>query len=275
MPETGILSPEQQVVFDPIRTRVLQARGVLQPHLEDEGAEDESYGVFEVDFKTVGEFYHKIETGFTHIPEEELFIGPPEAQANARFADLNGELVSVVDSASARAAIEMIVEQGEAPTTAHPNAHFWVFDTVRTQYAEALAHTGQTGIPIVPVRPVVANPMTHFYDDTSEGTVIHDPLTHKVADTMSHRSVVVCRLANLRGGDRSGEPCDNGTTRHRMTSLADCFTNAYKGVRTGVRHRVIFSPRRLHEWTTSKQMERVGSRSRGPHATSPHKSFRS
>src|SRR5215467_8244546 len=129
LPETGILSADQQAIFDPIRTRVLQAQGAQPTHLEEEGGDDGGYEPFEVDFKTVGEFYHKIETGFTHIPEEELFIGPPEAQANARFVDLNGELVSVVDPASARAAIEMIVEQGEAPTTAHPEAHFWVFDT--------------------------------------------------------------------------------------------------------------------------------------------------
>src|SRR5579864_3635155 len=182
MPETGILSAEQQALFDPIRARVLEAQATMQASLEDEEDEDESYEPFEVDFKTVGEFYHKIETGFTHIPEEELFIGPPEAQANARFVDLNGDLIAIVDRASACAAIERIIEQGEAPTSAHPDAHFWVFDNVRIQYAAAMAQAEQSGIPFEPVRPVVANPMTHFYDDTSGGIVIHDPLTHKVAD---------------------------------------------------------------------------------------------
>jgi CDGSH-type Zn-finger protein len=137
MPETGILSAEQQALFDPILTRVLAAQDALQTSLEEEEGEDECYEPFEVDFKTVGEFYHKIETGFTHIPEEELFIGPPEAQANARFVDLSGDLVAIVDRASACAAIERIVEQGEAPTSDHPDAHFWVFNKVRTQFAEA------------------------------------------------------------------------------------------------------------------------------------------
>src|SRR5439155_4307502 len=127
-------------------------------------------------------FYHKIETGYTHIPEEELFIGPVEAQANARFVDLSGDLIGVVDRASACAAIERIIEQGEAPTSAHPDAHFWVFDRVRVQYEEAVKHAEQSGIPFKPVRPVVSNPMTHFYDDTSGGVVIRDPLTHEVAD---------------------------------------------------------------------------------------------
>ncbi len=177
-----IRTARRRNLIDPIRARVLEAQVAMQASLEDEEDENESYEPFEVDFKTVGEFYHKIETGFTHIPEEELFIGPPEAQANARFVDLNGDMVAIVDRASACAAIERIVEQGEAPTSAHPDAHFWVFDNVRTQYAEAMAQAEQTGIPFEPVRPVVANPMTHFYDDTSGGIIIHDPLTHEVAD---------------------------------------------------------------------------------------------
>ena len=37
--------------------------------------------------------------------------------------------------------------------------------------------------------------------------------------TVSHRSIVVCRLANLRGGYRRGEPFYNCTTRHRITPL--------------------------------------------------------
>ena len=149
---------------------------------QEEERDDEGCKPFEIDFKSVGEFYHKIETGFTYIPEEELFIGPPEAQANARFVDLRGNLVSIVDRASACSAIEAIVEQGEAPTSAHPDAHFWVFDKVRRQYAEAMAQGQRSGVPFEPVRPVISNPMTRFYDDTSGGIVIDDPLTHEVAD---------------------------------------------------------------------------------------------
>ncbi|MDQ2902406.1 MAG: CDGSH iron-sulfur domain-containing protein [Chloroflexota bacterium] len=182
MPELGILSAEQQALFDPIRARVLASQGAIQASLDEEIGGEESFEPFEVDFKTVGEFYHKIETGFTHIPEEDLFIGPPEAQANARFVDLKGDLISTVDRASACAAIERVVEQGEAPTSDHPDAHFWVFDRVRTQYAEAVAQAQQSGVAFEPVRPVISNPMTHFYDDTSGGTVIREPLSHEVAD---------------------------------------------------------------------------------------------
>jgi len=180
MPESGILPPEQQAGFDAIRARVLDTQGGgPAPVVADD---NESFEPFDIDFATVGEFYHKIETGFHNIAEEELFIGPPEAQANARYVDLGGELTAVIDCASACAAIEIIVEQGEAPTEMHPDAHFVVFDTVRREYAAALVQAERSGVPFEPVRPVVENPMTRFYDDTSGGTIIHDPLTHQVAD---------------------------------------------------------------------------------------------
>jgi hypothetical protein len=190
MPEAGILTPEQEAIYSAMRARIVAAEGG--------GADDSSAGgapvslgsgvrakvsePFDIDFKTVGEFYHKIETGFVNIPQRALFIGPPEAQANARYVDLAGELVSVVDSASARRAIEMIVEQGEAPSAAHPDAHFVVFDTIRAEYARELESARARGEAFDPVRPVVSNPMTRFYDDTSGGTLVTNPTTHEVAE---------------------------------------------------------------------------------------------
>lgn len=137
---------------------------------------------FEVDFKTVGEFYQKIRSGFHNIPESDLFIGPPEAQTNARYVDLQGALVAVTNRDSACAGIDMVIEQGESPSSAHPDAHFVVFDTIRKEYEEAVAAAEASGTVFDPVRPVASNPMTRFYDDPSDGTIIRDPLTHDVAD---------------------------------------------------------------------------------------------
>ncbi len=190
MPEAGVLTPEQDAIYATMRARIVESQGGV-PGDEGEGGAPISLGddannatcePFDIDFKTVGEFYHKIETGFRTIPEQELFIGPREAQANARFVDLAGELVAVVDRESACAAIEMIVEQGEAPSTAHPDAHFCIFDAIRHDFDDAIAATRASGSVFAPVRPVVSNPMTRFYDDTSGGTLIADPLTHDVAD---------------------------------------------------------------------------------------------
>ncbi len=190
MPEAGVLSAEQEAIYTTIRARIVAAQGGGATDIGEGGAplqldaldSGTSCEPFEIDFKTVGEFYHKIETGFHAIPEADLFIGPSEAQANARFVDLAGELVPVIDTASACAGIDMIVEQGEAPSAAHPDAHFCVFDTIRKELEQAAAEASAAGVPFEPVRPVISNPMTRFYEDTSGGTIIRDPLTHAVAD---------------------------------------------------------------------------------------------
>ena len=183
MPEAGILTPEQDAFFADIRARVLAESGT--PTFAAAGGMAEvmaGFEPFEIDFATVGEFYHKIESAFRNIPEQELFIGPVEGQANARFLDFGGELVTVRDRDSACAAIEMIVEQGEAPTSAHPDAHFWVFDGIRQEFEDAMRKAADRGDRFEPVRPVVSNPMTRFYDDTSGGVVIAAPHTHLVAE---------------------------------------------------------------------------------------------
>jgi CDGSH-type Zn-finger protein len=137
---------------------------------------------FDIDFTTQGEFYHKIMTGIACIPEEELFIGPRGAQAKARFIGFEGKLLPVFDRKSALGAIQMVIEQGEAPTAAHPDAHFWVFRSIWREFIAAQIEAEKRGERFDPVRPVVANPMTRFYDDTAGGTLISDPLTHQVAD---------------------------------------------------------------------------------------------
>jgi len=188
MPEAGVLAPDQEAVYARMLARIVALEGGDSVDEGEGGAPlavaeaETSCEPFDIDFKTVGEFYHKIETGLNAIPERELFIGPPEAQANARFLDVDGELVTVVDRASACAGINMIVEQGEAPSAAHPDAHFVVFDEIRKEFEAAVAEATASGTVFQPVRPVVPNPMTRFYDDTSGGTVIADPPTHAVAD---------------------------------------------------------------------------------------------
>jgi CDGSH-type Zn-finger protein len=57
-----------------------------------------------------------------------------------------------------------------------------IFDTIRKELEVAVAAARAHGTTFQPVRPVVANPMTRFYEDTSKGTLILDATTHQVAD---------------------------------------------------------------------------------------------
>lgn len=183
MPEPGILSAEEQAEAEEVAARVRERRGRREhTELHVDAATVAGCEPFDIDFTTQGDFYHKIMSGIACIPEEELFIGPPEAQANARFIGFANKLQPVVDRKSALGAIQTVIEQGEAPTAAHPDAHFWVFRAIWREYREAVRQAKERGAEFNPVRPVVSNPMTRFYDDTTGGTLISDPLTHQVAD---------------------------------------------------------------------------------------------
>ena len=79
------------------------------------------------DFATIGELYRAIEIGFDHLAEKigesRLFLGPPGAQATSRHFWFP-ELTPVTDLASAHAAIDTIVEQGEGARGEWRSAHF-------------------------------------------------------------------------------------------------------------------------------------------------------
>ena len=76
----------------------------------------------------------------TRMGEERLFIGPRDAQANGehfRFA----ELVEVTDLASASAAIETIVEQGEGARGDWREAHFGRLLTILDEFLACARRT--------------------------------------------------------------------------------------------------------------------------------------
>jgi len=176
MPEDGVLPKERHAEYERIRRRVaqkadggafLRAQNAIEP--------------FDVDFRTVGEFYHKVESAFSHIDPSRLFIGDPAAQATPQYLDFPKELIAVTDAASASRAIEMIVEQGESPTAEHPDAHFCVFDSIRREY-EAMTERARNERRLFdPVRPLLSNPCTRGICETPGTNRITDPVAQELA----------------------------------------------------------------------------------------------
>jgi hypothetical protein len=89
--------------------------------------EADAIGPIAADFQTISHLYRSLEDALAWLvvqnSEEWLFIGPPRAQARGdvfRFP----ELVPVTDLASARRAIDTIVEQGEGARGEWKKAHF-------------------------------------------------------------------------------------------------------------------------------------------------------
>jgi hypothetical protein len=106
------------------------------------------------DFATVGHLYRSIEHGFAHLAEkfgeENLFVGPPRAQATTRdFAW--PELVPVTDLASAQRAIDTILEQGEGARGHWEDAHFGQFVRILDEYRAMVDDNPRFD----PVRPVM------------------------------------------------------------------------------------------------------------------------
>jgi len=107
---------------------------------------------------------------------DRVFIGPPQAQVTqVNFAW--PQLVPITDLASATAAVEAIVEQGEGPRGDWRQAHFGRFVGVLDEFL-ALREEDPT---FEPARPVAAATVRPGERDSS-GLIISDPVTAKVAD---------------------------------------------------------------------------------------------
>jgi CDGSH-type Zn-finger protein len=132
------------------------------------------------DFATVGHLYRSIERGFADLAqkygEEELFAGPPQAQATE--TDFGWpELVAVTDLASAQRAIDEILEQGEGPRGEWTNAHFGQFVEILEEYT-GLREANPAFDPVRPVVPVNVRPAERDTDIA----LATDPVTRRVMD---------------------------------------------------------------------------------------------
>lgn len=146
-------------------------------------------------YHTVGHLYRSIEHGFKRLVERygegDVFIGPPRVQARPEVFGWP-ELVPVTDLASARAAIELIVEQGEGAGGDWRQAHFGRFSTILGEFLEATRADPHFS-PARPARPAYVR----LPPDQPQATVISDPLTAQVAEVFDaiHQTMlqVLCR----------------------------------------------------------------------------------
>jgi hypothetical protein len=128
-------------------------------------------------YSTVGELYRGIQDGFSYLDQKlgaGLFVGPPDAQAAQRYFQLPG-LIAVHDLASALAAINVIVEQGEGASEDAEDSHYQRFRRIQDEYrVEVERDPG-----FQPARPVVVNPHAILPTDVAEESVslVDDPLS--------------------------------------------------------------------------------------------------
>jgi len=135
------------------------------------------------DFDTISELYRSIELGLDRLAERlgeaRLFLGPPSAQAGPRHFRFP-ELVPVTDLASARTAIDTIVEQGEGARGAWRDAHFGRLVTVLDEYLD-LRDADPT---FEPARRVLAASVRER-EDGLPVPLITDPFTARSVDLLN------------------------------------------------------------------------------------------
>ncbi len=124
------------------------------------------------DYLTIGHLYRGIMHGFkvlaAKLGEETLFCGDKTAQVGPADAPLPG-LSLVTDLASATAAIETIVTQGEGAAQHSEDSHYAKLCALRAQF-EQLAKDDPG---FAPAFPVARNPVMHR-EDRQEGCILID-----------------------------------------------------------------------------------------------------
>jgi len=172
-------------------------------------------------YHTVGHLYRSIEHGFTGLVERygeaDVFIGPPRAQASREVFGWP-ELVPVTDLASARAAIELIVEQGEGAGGDWREAHFGHFSAILDELLAA-TQADPDFSPARPARPAyVRRP-----PDQPQATIISDPLTAQVADLFdaAHQTMLQALCRCFIHSDETDE---------EVTTLVDTAVRLMAGV---------------------------------------------
>ena len=144
------------------------------------------------DFDTIAELYHAIELGLDRLAErlgeDKLFLGPPAAQATPRHFYF-AELLPVTDLASAHAAIDTIVEQGEGARGEWRAAHFGRLVTV----LDELLDLRDADPSFEPSRPVIPA-FVREREDGAPVALISDPFTSRGVDLMNAVYEVILQL---------------------------------------------------------------------------------
>jgi hypothetical protein len=139
--------------------------------------------VRERSYSTLGELYRGIEDGLEYLAqklgEERLFIGRPAMQTVEPYFHLPG-LFSIVDLASAQAALNVIIEQGEGASPDALDSHYRRFLAMRDEYRELKSQDPE----FQPGRPVLVNPYALLPADLAAPahvSIIDDPVSVDMA----------------------------------------------------------------------------------------------
>ena len=132
------------------------------------------------DYHTVGQLYEAVEQGIERLSRDltarDLFCGSHALQLTPSDVPLEG-LQLIHDKASALAAIQTIVEQGEGARV-ETNSHFEKFKQMKREFQQCLAHNHH----FMPSRPSVRNPVMRNPIEAGDAVWVNDPAAARYLD---------------------------------------------------------------------------------------------
>ncbi|MEW1845231.1 ferritin-like protein [Nonomuraea angiospora] len=161
------------------------------------------------EFATVGHLYRGIKDGLTALVaqygEEQVFCGSPRAQATPELFRWP-EMVAVTDLASACAAIEEIIEQGEGAQGAWQDAHYGRFLKIWEEY-----HALRAADPAFePAHPALGAFTRQPFDVREPQPLIGDPRTLALAElcNLAYEAILWLLTRYFTHTDESEEELD-------------------------------------------------------------------
>lgn len=166
------------------------------------------------DYATVGELYRSIRAGLIELAERlgerALFCGAPRAQLGPDLAPLPGNRL-ITDLASAHAALDTIVTQGEGSTDDSEQSHYRRFLKIRDEYRAARARRAD----FEPARPAARNPVMRPPPEPEGKVHIKNPETRKLLDLGNAAYGLMLRCLDRAYGER-----EDGVAEKRLLAQA-------------------------------------------------------
>lgn len=133
------------------------------------------------DYDTVGSLYEalrlNLKAASERMGEARLFIGPGNCQVGKEAVDLDG-VATIEDLASALAAIDTIIEQGEGSPADREDSHYQRFCAMREEY-----HTLRARNPsFEPAWPAAENPVMRNPPEPEGKVYVDDPAAARMLD---------------------------------------------------------------------------------------------
>jgi hypothetical protein len=133
------------------------------------------------DYETVGSLYEALRMNLQSISrrmgDARLFVGPASCQVSRDAVDLDG-VATIHDLASALAAIDTIVEQGEGSPADREDSHYQRFCAIRDEYHALRARNPS----FEPAWPCAENPVMRKPPEPEGKVYVDDPKAARVMD---------------------------------------------------------------------------------------------